>query len=377
MKKHLPLFWLALLLVLGCSVSKAPVKKFLSAEDEAVLELLDQLRKTPDDKTVLNLLPEYYSRAMNSRAAMKDYVLRDNPAGDRWVLWRRQLEASQSITDAVMSFPPAAALITQPVYFTRDIADARNQAAAEYYDLGLEYLSYNNRPYAEKALTAFQNARREVPGYKDTDRLIAEAEALSQLVVLVNPVDYYQFGWNYWGLNNDYLQWQMIQDLNRRSYRRTVFVTEQEARARRLHAERVVDMRFVYLNVSNPHTERRSYTRSQVITPQPRPGTTTRPGSQTVTATVTVTRRYIDGRGDLECRIYDVPTGSNILYDRFPGRYNWVMETATYTGDSRALTDEDWRLINNRFNQVPTRQDVAQKVIEDSYQLLLRRIEQG
>jgi hypothetical protein len=156
-----------------------------------------------------------------------------------------------------------------------------------------------------------------------------------------------------------------------------VFVTEQEARARRLHAERVVDMRFVYLNVSNPHTERRSYTRSQVITPQPRPGTTTRPGSQTVTATVTVTRRYIDGRGDLECRIYDVPTGSNILYDRFPGRYNWVMETATYTGDSRALTDEDWRLINNRFNQFPTRQDVAQKVIEDSYQLLLRRIEQG
>lgn len=370
--------------LIACSVSNAPTKKFLSAEDEAVLELLDQVKKSPTDKTLQHLLPQYYFRAMDSRAGMKNYVLRDNPAGDRWVLWRRQLEASQSITDAIMAVPAAAAQITNPVYFGNQIADARNMAAQEYYDLGLEYLGYNNRVYAEKALSAFRSAQRELPGFRNIDQMIAKAEELSKLVVVVNPVDYYRYGWNYWGYNRDYLQWQMVQDLNRRSYRNISFFSDSEVRTRGLQPEKVVDMRFTHLNVTNPYTEKRSYTRSKEVPVVQRPPT--RPGSgastpttttQTVYATVMVTKRFINGTGDLECRIYDIPSGSNILFDRFPGSYNWTFENATYSGDSRALTEDDWRLINNRFNQYPTRQDVAQRVIDDSYHTLLNRIQQG
>jgi hypothetical protein len=85
----------------------------------------------------------------------------------------------------------------------------------------------------------------------------------------------------------------------------------------------------------------------------------------------------VTGEADLECRIYDVPTGRNILYDHFPGRYNWVFESASYNGDQRALTDEDLRLVNNRFDRYPTREEVGQKLINDAYGALVRRIEQG
>ncbi|HMP93038.1 MAG TPA: hypothetical protein PKD90_09230, partial [Phnomibacter sp.] len=94
-------------------------------------------------------------------------------------------------------------------------------------------------------------------------------------------------------------------------------------------------------------------------------------------ATVFVTRRYINANASLECRIYDVPTRRDILYDRFPGRYNWVQETATYTGDQRALTQADWQLINNRFNQYPPCEEIAQQMIRDCYNQLLSRIQQG
>ena len=149
----------------------------------------------------------------------------------------------------------------------------------------------------------------------------------------------------------------------------------------RLRPERVVDMRFARLFVYNPYTEQQTFTREKTIsTPDPRGDTARNPanrGVQTVRATVIVTKRLVNGDADLECRIYDTEKGRNILYDNFPGRYNWVFESATYSGDSRALTESDRRLINNRFDRYPTREEVGQKLIRDAYGALIRRIEQG
>lgn len=368
----------------ACSKKLVPnaSRQFLSAEDEAVLELLVEIKKNPDNKDLLDLLPATYQRAMDSRAAMEGYVLRDNPPGDRWVLWRRQLEASQSITDAVLAIPQASAMIKEPVHFRDQISRARVSAAEEYYQLGTDLLKTEDRLDARKALEAFQKARKEVPDYRDLAQQIRRAEELATLYVVVNPVDYYGFGWNYWGFQNDYLQWQMLRDLNNRSFRMTRFLSEQEARGMRIRPERVVDMRFARLQVSNPYTERDTYHREkQIPVPNPKKDSLGRPlppvDYTTVRASITFTKQYINGDADLECRIYDIVTGRNILYDHFPGRYNWMFESATFTGDQRALTDDDIRKLNNRFDRYPTREEVGQKLINDAYGVLIRRIEQG
>jgi hypothetical protein len=281
----------------------------------------------------------------------------------------------------VLAFPPASAVIRNPVQFRDAISEARQLAAEEYYNLAMELLRHNDRRDARAAIDLFNKATREVPNYRDINTQLRRAEEMATLYVVVNPVDYYNFGWNYWGFQNDWLQWEMINDLNRRSFRQTRFMSEQEARGRRITPERVVDMRFRRLMVSNPFTDRHTFQREKtIVTPDPRSADTARNttrGSVVVRATVTVTKRYINGDADLETRIYDVPTGRNILYDNFPGRYNWVFESATFTGDSRALTDEDIRLLNNRFDRYPTREEVGQQLIRDCYGVLVRRIEQG
>jgi hypothetical protein len=378
----LGLLTLTILFACGNKIIPNSSKQFLSAEDEAVLELLMEIKKKPSDKSLLELLPSMYERAMQSRAAMEGYVLRDNPPGDRWVLWRRQLEASQSITDAILAIPQASAMIKNPVHFRDQISAARVNAAEEYYQKGVELLQSNNRQDARMALEVFQKARKEMPDYKDLTAQIRRAEELATLYVVVNPVDYYSFGWNYWGYQNDYLQYQMLRDLNNRSYRMTRFLSEQEARGMRIRPERVVDMRFARLQVNNPYTERDTYQREkQIPNPSPKTDSLGRPlpsqGTITVRATITITRRLVEGNADLECRIYDIASGRNILYDHFPGRYNWVYETATYNGDQRALTDADLRILNNRFDRYPTREEVGQKLINDAYAELIRRIEQG
>lgn len=381
MRTTLAIVLISLLVACGNKLVPGSVTKYLSAEDEAVLEVLADLRKKPTDERLLNLLPGTYYRAMDSRAAMKSYVIRDNPLGDRWVYWRRQLEASQSITDAVLAFPPASAVIRNPVQFRDQISEAKQLAAEEYYNMGMDLLRHQNRRDAKQAIEVFNKANREVPNYRDLATQMRRAEDMATLYVIVNPVDYNSFGWNYWGFQNDWLQWEMINDLNRRSYKQTRFMSEQEARGRRITPERVVDMRFRRLMISNPYTERHTFQREKkIVTPDPRGADSIKSstkGGIVVRATVTTTKRLINGDADLETRIYDVPSGRNILYDNFPGRYNWVFESATYTGDKRALTDDDLRLINNRFERYPTREEVGQQLIKDCYGVLIRRIEQG
>ena len=76
----------------------------------------------------------------------------------------------------------------------------------------------------------------------------------------------------------------------------------------------------------------------------------------------------------LQCRIYDVYSNRNSFYDNFSNSYNWNIETATYRGDSRALTAEDLRLINNSFTNAPGREEIADRLLRDSYSMLLSRI---
>ncbi|WP_315818911.1 hypothetical protein [Paraflavitalea speifideaquila] len=91
-----------------------------------------------------------------------------------------------------------------------------------------------------------------------------------------------------------------------------------------------------------------------------------------------VSRRLLQSNATLECRIYDWATGRNILYDNFPDNYIWRQERATYKGDQRALTAADWAMINNRFDdRPPTRNQIADRLIRNCYNMLLNRIQSG
>ena len=85
----------------------------------------------------------------------------------------------------------------------------------------------------------------------------------------------------------------------------------------------------------------------------------------------------MQSRATLECRIYDEVTGNNLLFDRFPGNDDWKVETAAYTGNKDALTQDDWNKIGSRIPLAPGRSEVADRLIKRCYNLLLSRIKSG
>ena len=83
-------------------------------------------------------------------------------------------------------------------------------------------------------------------------------------------------------------------------------------------------------------------------------------------------------RGDLDYRIVDVQTKDNVDFGVIRDDVSWTESRATYSGDSRALSQEDWYMINNRndFNN-PSRGDVLNSLLRKMYPDLRRRIEQA
>ena len=76
----------------------------------------------------------------------------------------------------------------------------------------------------------------------------------------------------------------------------------------------------------------------------------------------------------MELSITDVNTGRNITANRYSDQFNWQEEYATYTGDSRALSSNDYALLNNNNYQVPRREDILNKLSQRIYPQIKSRI---
>jgi len=371
------LLLLATVYFLSCSPGNH-LKKFYTAEDKTVFDLVEKLQKNAADKESLDLLPQAYTIALDKRKQLSEANFNTLPPGDRYQQLAKEFGVMQQMYEKINAVPAAKKIVTNLWDPSVQILSANNNAAKEYYNQGLEYMNYDNRQSARSAYDYFSKANKLVPGYQDVKNLMQEASERATIKVVVQNVRYYNQNYNYWGYQNDWLQQQIITDLNNQSFRDVRFYSEWDANSYRIRADRLVNLNFTELYVGQFFNKRFNINRSkdvQIGTTKDVPG---KPIYQTIYATVNVTQRYMQSRATLECRIYDEVTGNNLLYDRFPSNDDWKVETATYTGDKDALTQEDWNKINNRGSlQMPTRNEVADRLIRRSYNLLLSRIKAG
>jgi len=252
------------------------------------------------------------------------------------------------------------------------------KAAEEYYTEGMYYLSYNNRPYAKKAYDKFVKANNAYPNFRDVTKQLSISLEKATIKVLVRPVNYKNFGWSYWGFQNDYLQYKMVNDLNNSSYKDVRFYTDADVASQHIQTDRVVTLDFNDLFVGPVYSQNNTINRSKQIKVGETKSIPPKPIFETAKATVYISQRIMQSRATLECRIYDWSTGNNIMLDRFPDNYTWRQEWGRYTGDSRALEPSDWTLINARpGNTTPSRNDIARRLIDNCYNSLLSRIRNG
>ena len=92
-----------------------------------------------------------------------------------------------------------------------------------------------------------------------------------------------------------------------------------------------------------------------------------------VKARITTTYRTLHAEGFLKIEIRD-KNGSYLWADNITGNYNWSTEFSTYTGDERALSEQDKQLVNRVPPVPPYENEILKSIKNNIYNDLLPRL---
>ena len=343
-----------------------------SASDKTAGTAMAKLAKSPNDTLLQSQFKDAYaSVVIEHMSNIKSYQAGQQP--DKWERVMKEYDQLNILATKVSGNDQARRLVTVQNY-DESFTSARDKAAESLYDRASNYLNKDDRQSAQQAFNLLQKANKLVPGYKDINNLMAIANERSILEIVINPVDYFNNNYSYYGFNNDYMQDRFVTDLRYQlgTSNNVRVYTEREAYQNKIYPDRVVDMRWneLYMPIPTQNNITREVSRN-VVTGKTQDG---KPIYTTVYATLYITQRYVEARGSLSVRITDPKSNRTVMYEDFPGGYTTQEEYATYRGDSRALSAYDWAIINNNRGSNPTRNNLFNEVMRQVYPQLINRI---
>lgn len=368
MKKIIQLFTLIILLS-ACS-KKSYLER--SNEDKALQDAVKKLTKSQDNEDALGAIPILYSNIQKTHLARIASYRTGKDIG-RWDKIISEYDYLQDAYNAIINSTPAFRLVN-PQNYSAELLDAKQQGAEENYVAGQTFIDKDGRENAKKAYTYFNKANKLVPGYKDAKAQMNNAYELSIVNVVINPVQdnsyFFNSGWGNSGYNysNEYFQQTLVRELqnsNNNGRYAARFYTDWEARRDNIQPDWAVDLRLRDMNIPYPNNSNYSRNRSAEV----RNGTDTsgKPTYKTVYATLNVQRQSFTANANMEVSITDLHTRKSISYRTYREDYRWQEERASYTGDSRALTSEDWAVINNNNYSTPRREDILSELYRKIY----------
>ena len=92
-----------------------------------------------------------------------------------------------------------------------------------------------------------------------------------------------------------------------------------------------------------------------------------------VKATITTSQRTIYSEGILTISIRN-KSGLGLWNDKVVGSHSWTTETTSYTGDERALADDDKKLLNKTKQDPPKEEETIKSIKENIYGNFISRL---
>ena len=358
-----------LITLFSCGTTKSYLQR--EDEDKSLLSAVRQLNKQSSDTAAMRALPVLYN-SVKTTHLNRIASLAQGADLTRWDKVISEYNQLQEAYDAIINSTPAFRLVT-PQNFSADLLEAKQQAANEYYALGNSTLDKGGRENAKLAYNYFKRTDRYVPNYAQVRAKMTEALESSVVKVVINPVqDNSYFGGSNWGragtgYSNEYFQQTLLQDLqnsNNGAYAAR-FYTPWQAQTQNIQADWVVDLRLRDLNMPRPSTSSASRNASAQI--QIGTDTAHNPVYKNVYATVYVNRASFTASATMEVNIKDLHNNNVISYRTFRNNFTWQEESATYSGDSRALSTRDWELINKTGYREPAKEEVVHELYKKIY----------
>lgn len=361
-----------LIVVAGCSSGKKAYQK--GDYYSAVVKAVDRLRSNPNHKKSVQALENAYPLAIKYyEDQIRNQLSADNP--DKWVSVVSSYNTINNMANEINRSPGALAVIPNPVTYYSELADAKESAAEEQYNRGVEFLAMNTRESAKDAYYRFVNANGYVPGFKDVNDKIDEAKYIATLKVVVDQIP----SVSKYSVSSDFFQDQV------ESYLRSGYASEfvrfynfKEAEEENLNPpDQILRLFFDDFVVGETHVEKtvREVSQDSVKVGEATIGDSTVNVYNTVKAELTTYRKEVISNGRMAMEIIDGFSNGVLSSQKFTGEFVWYSEWGNFNGDGRALTKEQLAICNSEEVPPPPPQDLFLEFTRPIYSQLTNSLD--
>lgn len=368
MKKRLIIISLALVLM-ACSTGQKAYER--GDYFGAVFTAVDRLRSNPDHGRSASVLESSYPMALKWAQDEIDLTLSSNEYGK----WDKTLGIMQRVNDlanAIRQSPAAIRIIPNPKIYTSELTSVREKAAEENYQNGLFLLGQNNREAAKQAFYAFTKSNQLIAGYKQSISKMQEAKAMGTTYVVVEPFPVHA---PLFQLSADFFYSQVFEYVNNRFPAQgfvNFFSPEELQKSGIGNPDMILRLEFYDFVVGNTlRTEsEKEVSRTVKVTTKD----SLRTPTITYRAKLKIFTEKVASGGVVDLKIIDYPTGKLMVNDRIPGEFIWMNQFALFVGDEEALSDEEYRLTQQKSLPPPPPQALFVEFTKPIYSRLTGRI---
>lgn len=332
--------------------------------DEAVTLAAQKLSKKPNDPATLDILQNAYRYAVeNHERQIRNLT---NGSSDlRFENIYQQYASLQRLYEAIRRSPSVYEIV-QPTDYSSFMATYKEEASNVRVERGLDLMDLNTKKGFQDAYTEFQKALALKPGDLSIKQKMDEAYSNAVTNVVVFPLT--RFGYQYSSYSYDFnnFNYEVLRYLNNNNRSKFLrFYTANEA-GPNLRADNVVEMRFSDVNIGRYRDQttvrevsKQVVAKEIVIKPD-----SIKKEYMTVKAKITTTTRTLQADGLLQASIRDIDN-RHLWSDTYRSDYRWVYSFSTYTGDERALSEEDKKLLNQREQFPPSTDEIIRVIMND------------
>jgi hypothetical protein len=333
--------------------------------DEAIELAAKKLQKKPGDAKMIDVLQNAYRFAVNDHERqVRNY---SNSNTDlKYENMYREYSQLQRLYEVIRRSPSVFDIV-QPTDYSSYVATFKEEAGNARYERGLELMDQNNKQSSREAYNEFQKALALKPDDLSIKQKIEEAYANAVTNVVILPLT--RYGLQYGSYNFDYqnFNYNILRYLNNNGRSQFVkYYSQSGPGDQNIRVDNTVDMRFSDVNIGRYRDQRtiREVSKQVVAKEIVIKKDSVVKEYITVKAKITTTTRTIQADGLLQATVRDFDD-RRLWSDTYRGDYSWTYSFATYTGDERALSDEDKKMINQREQWPPSNDEIIRIIMDD------------
>lgn len=356
MKSLQLLFLIIIFVTAGCaSTGKHSLEK--GDYYQAALEASQHLVKNPSNHKSKDVLKSAYGLAVDA-VMTKISIIKNTTTISKNTQIAEEYLKLNLLSNTIRSSHAALEVVPNPERYDEQLKEFLPPAAEEQYNEGIRLMANNKLRDARDAYYAFSKANDFVPGYKDVQNKIGEAKTAATLrVEIQKPI-----APNRYQVSSDYFYAHLLKEASKLSEKHFIefYSSEDVNRNPSVNPHQLIELSFDDFQVGIMHETKdtREIKKDNVKIRDKQPNGEDKPVYGTVKAQFTKYRREVISQGTLLVRVFDMASNSQLDNKHFPGQFVWFNEWATFSGDERALSDEQKSMTKVRPMMPPSEQDL-------------------